>query len=287
MMNFSKYSSCGNDFVIIDNRNEVFPIGKKGCGQSYQYIKSLCDRKHGIGSGGRKDVKILEDVKKTTIGADGLILLWSCEDALYRMSYFNSNGYPSSFCGNGSMCCAHFSVNLNMCGNTTLGVGNFKTKEGVFSFKSDLNTGKTRVSMIDVSNFFILDEGILIDTGSPHYVIFKSEINNIDVNKEGRKIRYSKPFSQYGVNVTFASFSNNILSIRTYERGVEAETLSCGTGAVAAAICTFIKGLITHNQLSIKTLGGLLEVSFKRKNRIFTDVFLESMITKEYDGLFT
>ena len=184
------------------------------------------------------------------------------------------------------MCCAHFAVHLNMCGNTSIGLGNFKTREGVFSFKSDINTGKTRVSMLDVVNFFALDEGILINTGSPHYVIFKSDIDNMDVNKEGRKIRYSKPFAKYGINVTFASFLNEKLSIRTYERGVEGETLSCGTGAAAAAMCTFLKGLTTDNQISVKTLGGVLDISFKRKNRIFTEVFLESMITKEYDGQF-
>ena len=284
MMNFAKYNSCGNDFIIIDNSDELFPVGKKGCGQSFQYIKALCDRKHGVGSSLRQDITILGDIEKNKIGADGLILIRAHQDVIYFMSYFNSNGYPSSFCGNGSMCTAHFAVSLGLCGKKSIGKGMFKTREGVFSFQSDINTGQTKISMIDVLNYFVLDQGVLINTGSPHYVIFKSDISNIDVQKQGRDIRYSKPFSKYGVNVTFASFSNNTLSTRTYERGVESETLSCGTGAVAAALAASIKQLTLTDTIPVHTKGGVLGVSFKRKNRVFLDVFLESVIHKDYHG---
>ena len=285
-MNFAKYNSCGNDFIIIDNSNELFPIGEKGCGQSFKYIKALCDRTHGGGSSVRQDVEI-SSVGEHRVGADGLILIQPSQRVMYVMSYFNSNGYPSSFCGNGSMCAAHFAVSSGFCGKKTIGQGEFKTREGVFSFQSDINTGKTKISMIDVLNFFILDEGILINTGSPHYVIFKSDISNLDVQKKGRDIRYSKPFAKYGVNVTFASFSNNMLSIRTYERGVEAETLSCGTGAVAAALSASIKQLILVDNIQVQTKGGRLDVSFARQKRVFTDIFLESVICKDYTGKFT
>jgi len=285
-MNFAKYNSCGNDFIIIDNSHELFPVDKKNGEESFQYIKALCDRTHGVGSGFREDVKISGNIREHRVGADGFILINSCQGAIYFMTYFNSNGYPSSFCGNGSMCAAHFAVFSGFCGKNYIGQGEFQTGEGVFSFQSDINTGKTKISMIDVLNFFILDEGILINTGSPHYVIFKSNISNLDVQKEGRDIRYSKPFVKCGVNVTFACFSNNVLSIRTYERGVESETLSCGTGAVAAALSTSIKQLILVDNIQVHTKGGVLDVSFKRTNRGFTDVFLESVIHKDYTGKF-
>ena len=200
---------------------------------------------------------------------------------------FIPRAIATSFCGNGSMCAAHFAVFSGFCGKNYIGQGEFKTKEGIFLFQSDINTGKTRISMIDVLNFFILDQGILINTGSPHYVIFKSDINNLNVQKEGRDIRYSEPFVKYGVNVTFACFSNNILSIRTYERGVESETLSCGTGAVAAALSASIKQLILGDNIQVHTKGGVLDVSFKRTNKLFTDIFLESVIYQDSNGKFT
>ena len=140
MMHFAKYNSCGNDFIIIDNSDGLFPIGKRGCGQSYKYIQALCDRVHGVGASVREDVKISEDLEHKIIGADGLILLRLHQDVVYYMSYFNSNGYPSSFCGNGIMCSAHFAVSLGFCGKKNIGHGQFKTREGVFSFKSDINT---------------------------------------------------------------------------------------------------------------------------------------------------
>ena len=285
-MNFAKYNSCGNDFIIIDNSHELFSVDKKDGEEYFQYIQALCDRTHGIGSGLREDVKISGNIAEHRVGADGLILIKPYKDVIYFMSYFNSNGYLSSFCGNGSMCAAHFAVFSGFCGKQSIGQGDFKTREGIFSFSSDINTGKTKISMIDVLNFFILDEGILINTGSPHYVIFKSDISNLDVSKEGRGIRYSKPFTKYGVNITFACFSNNILSIRTYERGVESETLSCGTGAVAAALCASIKQLILVDYIKVHTKGGVLDVGFKRKNRFFTDIFLESVIYRDYTGKF-
>ena len=121
-------------------------------------------------------------------------------------------------------------------------------------------------------------------------MIFKPDIFDLvdlDVQKEGRAIRYSSPFSKYGVNVTFACFDNNILSIRTYERGVESETLSCGTGAVAAALSASIQQLILVDKIQVHTKGGMLDVVFKRKNGLFVDVFLESVIYKDYTGQFT
>ena len=236
MMNFSKYNSCGNDFIIIDDRKLTFPINggkwtKYPSGRSTYgkfYIKELCDKKHGV-------------------GADGLILLWppsKSSNYLYHMAYFNSDGRISSFCGNGSMCCAHFASSIGLAGNKDLCSGSFHNQEGVFSFSSNIISCKTKISLINVDNFQIDDGGVFINTGSPHYVVFKKQIKTLNVNKEGAKIRYSDKFKKDGVNVTFASYSNKKIHIRTYERGVESETLSCGTGAVAASLCSSIFGFI-------------------------------------------
>ena len=271
MLQYSKYNSCGNDFIIIDDRQGEFLIQS---GDSYSsictqlYIQSLCNRDKGI-------------------GADGLILLQLSQqsNSLYRMVYFNSDGLVSSFCGNGSMCCAHFASSLNSAGQKSIYSGNFDTNEGLFSFEVDFKDNKVKVSLVEVQNIEIDNSGIFMNTGSPHYVVFKEHVNNINVNKEGAKIRYSKRFEKEGTNVTFVSCINQNISIRTYERGVEAETLSCGTGAVAAALCASLKNLILDSTVSIKTQGGDLKVSFNKKSDIFSNIYLQSRVEKNFEGI--
>ena len=271
MIKFSKYNSCGNDFIIIDNRLKKFSNILKSSSvimNNQSYIKSLCDRKAGI-------------------GADGLILidLPTNPKSLYFMTYYNSDGLISSFCGNGSMCSAHFTSSLSIAGPKPFSRGHFETNQGLFSFEVDINTNKSKVSLVDVTDIKTDCNGTFIDTGSPHYVIFKNQLNNIDVNKEGAEIRYSKRFRIEGTNITFAQFINNNLFIRTYERGVEAETLSCGTGAVAAALCAFVNSFITVSEVLVKTKGGDLEVSFKKNSDTFSDIYLQSEIEKNFEGL--
>ena len=277
MLPFSKYNSCGNDFIIIDDRDLLFPINggswtkypENDIQSGQLYINSLCDRKKGIGS-------------------DGLILLQPStvkSKYLYHMAYFNSDGLLSSFCGNGSMCCAHFASIKGLAGEGPRCHGHFHTTQGIFSFQSNIINHKTTISMIDVAIFQIDHEGIYINTGSPHYVLFKDSIDKINVNKEGADIRYSQRFKEEGVNVTFASYENQQLSIRTYERGVERETLSCGTGAVAAALCAYINQLTSKNSISVQTQGGILYVSFKKRLNIFVDIYLESTVEKNFEGI--
>ena len=202
------------------------------------------------------------------------------------MHYFNSNGLLGSFCGNGSMCCANFAANLDLyqSKNNNLRIGNFETPEGVFSFQSDIKSAKTKISMLDVIDYSKYQDGILINTSSPHYVLFISDLNNLNVIEEGKKIRYSDEFKKDGVNVTFCSYLNNTISIRTYERGVESETLSCGTGAVAAALCASLYNMIKDNSILVLTRGGELLVNFQRKQSFFSDIYLESIVKNDYTG---
>jgi len=274
MIKFSKYNSCGNDFIIIDNRLKQFSNILKSSSiimNNPLYIKSLCDRKAGI-------------------GADGLILidLPTNPKSLYFMTYYNSDGLISSFCGNGSMCSAHFTSSLSIAGPKPFSRGYFETNQGLFSFEVDINTNRSKVSLVDVTDIKTDFNGTFIDTGSPHYVIFKNQLNNIDVNKEGAEIRYSKRFRIEGTNITFAQFINNNLFIRTYERGVEAETLSCGTGAVASALFLRIKKMTNNNTILINTQGGALKVSFKYEDNKFTNISLTSSYVKKlFDRVLT
>ena len=287
MITFFKYNSCGNDFIIIDNRDKVFSISKN-------YIRKLCDRKFGI-------------------GADGLILLEKNESANYFMNYFNSDGVMSSFCGNGNLCCGHLAYHLGILNKKNKGV--FSTREGVFDFQVEADN--VSISMPNVLDYMICKkdfQDFTINTGSPHYISFRDSVDKIDVNKEGRIIRNSPSYVNEGVNVTFVASSlflpvnqinlpdASVISIRTYERGVESETLSCGTGVVAAALSEIIyyAGFLDldktknsfHHSTRVNTLGGMLHVNFKcdyRKNNDvinfnFSDIILSNKVNMVFQG---
>lgn len=289
---FSKYNSCGNDFIIVDNRQLVFPLKNQEFSCSFlekkHYIESICDRKKSIGADGF--ILLCATPEKASKPAVNYLFQPASDSirltnqSLYVMVYFNSDGNVSSFCGNGSMCCAHFAATLGLCADNS-DTGTFIHRNGLFSFDTNINNGKTRISMVNVKDYHIDQEGILMDTGSPHYVLFVPNLDSVDVNSEGEKIRYSNRFSAKGVNVTFASFIEDKLFIRTYERGVERETLSCGTGAVAAALSASIYNLISDNTIAVQTKGGLLEVSFKKNNKSFTGISLESVVEKNFEGI--
>ena len=261
-MQFFKYNSSGNDFIIIDNRENILDIKK-------QHIQRLCDRNFGI-------------------GADGFILLQSDKDANYFMNYFNSDGAPASFCGNGSMCCGHFAHSLGILNKgIDFSEGFFKTREGTFSVFVRSNT--VSISMPDVSEIKQHGANFIIDTGSPHYIIYKDNVEIVDVFHEGMQIRSSEEFRSKGVNVTFIQRRDEEVFIRTYERGVEAETLSCGTAVVAAAISIFKSSNNTLDKVvstTIKTRGGLFHVKFKydSKNQAFTDIFLSNQVNMVFEG---
>jgi len=291
MINFFKYNSSGNDFIIIDNRDKIFSINS-------HYIKKLCDRNFGI-------------------GADGLILLEKSSEANYFMNYFNSDGFISSFCGNGNLCCAHFACHVGLLNKKKKDIeGTFSTREGVFNFR--FNDDKVLISMPDIIDYNIsktqTSKDIVIDTGSPHYVIFKDSIDNLDITKEAHLIRNSKLYLEEGINVNFADSqilrkhsafelkNKSTINVRTYERGVESETLSCGTGVVAAAISEVIYYILYLDSVKlphkfsrstkVNTLGGVLDVqfhcSYQKKNSVFTfnfsSIFLSNKVHMVFQG---
>jgi len=270
MISYTKYNSCGNDFIIVDNRQNIFVRSKlvNFVNESQSYIKKICDRHHGI-------------------GADGFILLENPNNKKnsYKMTYYNSDGLVSTFCGNGSMCCANFAARILGDDKKDFFSGVFETSQGEFFFKSNFESFETKISMIDVFDIHTNDIGKVVDTGSPHIVIYSEKIDSIDVDFEGHHIRNSNIFKKNGINVTFTNIKKNKIFIRTYERGVESETLSCGTGAVAAVLCSFDEGLISENNVDVFTRGGVLNVSFEKNSRnIFTNIFLKSTVKREYEA---
>lgn len=241
---FSKYQGTGNDFMIIDNRNNSVNLTKK-------QIAQLCNRRFGV-------------------GADGLMLLEKHLATDFNMRYFNADGNEGSMCGNGGRCLVAFAKSLVIIDKETT----FNTIDGTHRA---IIKQKNMVSlqMQDVKEVLKIDGNYFVDTGSPHYVIFSQNIKDTDVYTEGKKIRESKRFAPKGTNVNFVEINNNHLLVRTYERGVENETLSCGTGVTAAAICASAKLNTDKNSFDISTRGGNLNVSFqKNRNNTFTNIWL-------------
>lgn len=260
MIDFFKYNSSGNDFIIIDNRTKRFKINAN-------LIKQMCHRKFGL-------------------GADGLIFIEPSSDANYFMNYFNSDGLPSSLCGNGSMCCAHLAKSLGLLEKQSdFFIGLFATREGVFN--TSVGHDNVTVSLPNVSSFKTIDDDILINTGSPHFVKFTSFLEKINVNKEGKKIRYNSPFAKDGVNVNFVQSNEDGIFIRTYERGVESETLSCGTGVVAAVLSLFLSNkLSTTSDVIVNAKGGPLKVSYEYDilKKMFYNISLSNKVHMVFKG---
>jgi diaminopimelate epimerase len=232
-MEFYKYQGTGNDFIIIDNRKNQIELSK-------DQIKKVCDRRFGI-------------------GADGLMLLQLKDPYDFEMIYFNADGNESSMCGNGGRCLVQFAHDIGI-----------KKQEYFFiAIDGDHSAlinddGWVHLKMKDVKSIKTIGQHYLLDTGSPHYVVYENEVLEVKVYEKGKQIRYSEPFKEEGVNVNFVQvMDNDSIYVRTYERGVEDETLSCGTGVTAAAIVS------AHNErgfnaVEVRTLGGKLRVEFDR-----------------------
>ncbi len=249
---FSKYHGTGNDFIMIDNR-------ELGLELSQSQIAQLCNRRFGI-------------------GADGLILL-QMEQRTVRMVYFNSDGAPSSMCGNGGRCFVDFAQGLNVLRDE----GEFLAVDGMHPFK--MVDSLVSLKMGDVSMIEAIGDAVYMDTGSPHYVTMVDEVLDIDIVTDARKVRYNDRFSAKGTNVNFGEMMDGITHIRTYERGVEDETLSCGTGATACAIAMHHLGNVSETDIPVKVLGGKVSVSFKpHSDGSYSDIWLTGPTTHVFDG---
>ncbi len=232
MIPFYKYHGTGNDFVIIDNRDGQIQL-------TTAQVAALCQRRTGI-------------------GADGLMLLESAQGNDFKMVYYNADGNESTMCGNGGRCIVAFARSLNIVTEKA----SFLAIDGVHDAKINPD-GTVSLHMQDVPTMEVHDGYTVLNTGSPHYIRWQNSVDNMDVVSEGRRIRNLPEFGSKGINVNFVAFSGDRLSVRTYERGVEDETLSCGTGVTAAAIAATCHSL-GHYTTHIDTPGGQLTVSFQK-----------------------
>jgi diaminopimelate epimerase len=254
-LTFYKYQGTGNDFVMIDNRSQFFPKENK------QLIKKLCDRRFGI-------------------GADGLILLENHADFDFKMVYYNSDGNESSMCGNGGRCLVAFAKQMGVVKNKA----KFEAFDG-YHFATIDDEGIVALQMKDVDAIKNESNYTFLNTGSPHHVQLVNDLKNLDVKVEGAKIRYSDLYGNAGSNVNFVNqLANDIFAVRTYERGVEDETLSCGTGVTAVAIAMHQLGKTKNNIIDLNVEGGKLKVQFDEDNGSYTNVFLIGPATFVFEG---
>jgi diaminopimelate epimerase len=243
---FFKYQGTGNDFIIVDQFDQVHLASDNA-----SLVRKLCNRKFGI-------------------GADGLILLLPNPECDFEMVYFNSDGNTGSLCGNGSRCaveCMRFLKRIeNEC--------TFLASDGYHSARID-RPGYVEVLMQDVLSIQAGDDFTIMDTGSPHYVTFVENIKTLDATKQGRAIRFSDPFRKEGINVNFVQLHDSSIEVATYERGVEDETLSCGTGVTASALAYGLRnGDNREYNLPVLTQGGQLYVKFIRSGTTFRNIWL-------------
>lgn len=253
---FYKYQGTGNDFVIIDNRSAAIQL-------STNQINLICDRRFGI-------------------GADGLMLLNTLDGYDFEMKYYNADGSESSMCGNGGRCLTRFAYDMGIHRTTY----HFLAIDGEHDAEIDEHEW-IRLKMKDVDDVNDYHGDTLLNTGSPHYIKSVQNIMELDVFYEGRNIRNSKDFITEGINVNFVEPENKHIIVRTYERGVENETYSCGTGVTAAAI-VFAHNEKGFNRVEVKTKGGNLAVEFEKINdHEFRNIWLCGPAEFVYKGQIT
>ncbi len=246
-IHFSKYQGTGNDFVIIDNRDKVLDKNDT------KLIAHLCDRKFGI-------------------GADGCMFLEgpTAPEDDFTMVYFNADGNESTMCGNGGRCLVAFAKDQGVVGD----VATFTAIDG--PHKATITNGLVNLEMQEVDSIIEKPNHYWLNTGSPHHIEEVANIGDYDVFSNGKRIRNGAPYFDEGTNVNFVEKVNeDTFKVRTYERGVEDETLSCGTGVTAAAIAMHESGKTTAQKINIETLGGLLTISFKKEGEVYKQVHLE------------
>ena len=251
---FFKYQGTGNDFVMIDNRKGNFPL------KDQKRIAAICDRRFGV-------------------GADGVITLQNHNKADFLMHYFNADGQLGSFCGNGGRCVVAFAKHLGIIDKQT----NFAAFDGLHD--ASISGNIVSLSMQDVDDVQTYSTYAFLDTGSPHHVEFVKDTTDIDVLTQGAKIAHNDTYGVEGTNVNFVALAKDRqIQIRTFERGVENETLSCGTGVTAAALAAFSTGKVTNSKIEVHTRGGVLTVSFTPRSKGFSDIVLTGPTELVFSG---
>lgn len=251
VLHFHKYQGTGNDFVMIDDRERRFDKG------NLSLIAKLCHRRFGI-------------------GADGVILIRDHHSFDFEMIYFNPDG-SQSLCGNGSRCAVHFAGKLGMIDKEA----HFLAVDG--PHRGFIKNGAIHIRMPDVDEILDRAGDFFVDTGSPHHIKIVAEVAAVDVFQEGKAIRHSAPYGQEGTNVNFVEMLDQKLKVRTFERGVEDETMSCGTGVTAVALVLSTQGY--RSPVPLQTKGGDLQVAFDEKPEGgFTNVYLIGPAEEVFEG---
>ena len=256
LVQFTKYQGTGNDFIILDNRTSKYTY------LNNDQVRRLCDRRLGI-------------------GADGLMLLNDKKGYDFEMKYHNADGRESSMCGNGGRCIVKFAYQLGIHRSEY----KFLAVDG--EHEAEIDTDEcVALKMIDVEKIKKVRGDFILNTGSPHYVKIVTDVMELDVFKKGRDIRYSKDYEMEGINVNFVEQTEeDKIIVRTYERGVEDETYSCGTGVVASALVCY-HNENGFNDVIVKTLGGSLNVEFDRlDDDRYANIWLTGPAEKVFEGI--
>ena len=255
-ISFCKFQGTGNDFIIIDNRAGAYN------NLTGMEVSKMCNRHFGI-------------------GADGLMLLQNKDGYDFEMIYYNADGNIGSMCGNGGRCMVKFAHDI---GIVKLNY-HFLAIDGAHDATIE-NDNYIHLKMKDVNNVNLQESFATLDTGSPHYIAFSENIDAIDIVTVGRSIRYSDPFAAEGININFVEKKDdNTIAVRTYERGVENETLSCGTGVTASALVHACQA--GQNKIKVITLGGVIQVSFEKvSDTSFNNIFLSGEVCSVFTGIY-
>jgi diaminopimelate epimerase len=254
---FHKYHGTGNDFILIDNRKDIFRPEEK-------IISALCHRRLGI-------------------GADGLMTLNSHPETDFAMKYYNADGHEGTMCGNGGRCITAFARFLKIIDKET----EFSAIDGVHKASILSESGSVSIVSLQMQDVIIPAQqknSLFFDTGSPHYIEFVNSIEERDIFAEGKKIRWDKRFQPGGTNVNFVELDGDKLKVVTFERGVEDVTLSCGTGVTASALAAAVITGVKKGSFDIRTDGGGLKVYFENIEDKFTDIWLEGPAERVFSG---